>query len=81
MDANALVQWKIQIAAHQQRTRESQPVQQIMLFDVTPAHCAPEKIDPFSLPLQSMEFYRMPTDIYGQAAIYFVMDSAAHLVL
>jgi hypothetical protein len=81
MDADALVRWKSQIAAHQQRIRESQPVQQTTLFDVAPAHCDPNKIDPFSLPLQSMAFYRMPTDNFGQAAIYFVIDSAAQLVL
>ena len=81
MDADALARWKAQIAAHQQRIGESQPVQQTTLFDVASAHCDPNKIDPFSLPLQSMAFYRMPTDNFGQAAIYFVIDSAAQLVL
>ncbi|MBD2535726.1 GIY-YIG nuclease family protein [Nostoc flagelliforme FACHB-838] len=45
-----------------------------------PSHCDPERIDPFTLPLQSMAFYRMP-DSFGQAALYFVIDSAADLLL
>jgi hypothetical protein len=49
MDANALVQWKTQITAHQQRTRERFIVQQTTLFDVVLAHCKADQIDPFSL--------------------------------
>ncbi len=81
MDADALVQWKAQIAAHQQRTRETQLLLQTTLFDVAPAHCDPDKIDPFSQSLCPMSFYRLPADSLGEACIYFVIDSAAQLLL
>lgn len=81
MDANALVQWKSQIAACQQRARESKPAIQIALFDVAPAHCDPNIIDPFSLTLQSMAFWRFPTDSTGSACLYFIIDAAMPLLL
>jgi hypothetical protein len=37
MDADALVRWKFQIFDYQQRVRTSQPPQQTLLFDLTPA--------------------------------------------
>ena len=80
MDTGALVQWKIKIAAHQQRTKENQPVQGT-LFDVTKAHVDLDKIDPFNLRPCPMSFYRSPVDSPGDACIYFVVDSAAELVL
>lgn len=81
MDAEALMRWKIQIAARQQRTREGQFLQQATLFELIPAHCDPDKIDPFSLRLQSMAFYSLPADSPGEACIYFVIDRAAQLIL
>ena len=80
MDAGALVQWKTRIAAHQQQIKENQPVQGT-LFDVAEAHVDPDKIDPFHLRPCPMSFYRLPTDSPGDACIYFVVDSAAGLVL
>lgn len=80
MDAAALVEWKTKVAAHQQRARENQVVQGT-LFDVARAHVDPDKIDPFSLSLCPMSFYRLPTDSPGGACIYFVLDSAAQIVL
>lgn len=80
MDADALVQWKTRIAAHQQRTKENQPVQRT-LFDMAKAHFDPDKIDPFNLRPYPMSFYRLPVDSPGDACIYFVVDNAARLVL
>jgi hypothetical protein len=80
MSADALAQWKAQIFEYQQQVRESQPPQQATLFDLAPAHCNPDQIDPFKLHLQPMAFYRMP-DNFGQAALYFVIDIAASLLL
>ncbi len=80
MDANALVQWKTKIAAHQQRTKENQPVQGA-LFDLTQAHVDLDKIDPFKLRPFPMSFYRLPVDSSGEACVYFVVDSAVSLVL
>lgn len=73
MDAAALVQWKTRIAGNQ--------LVQGTLFDVAKAHVDPDKIGPFSLSLCSMSFYRLPTDSPGEACIYFVIDSAAQIVL
>jgi hypothetical protein len=81
MGADALMQWKSRIFTHQQRTRESVPPQQTTLFDVAPKHCDPDRIDPLTLQLQSMSFYRMPASCPGEACLYFVVDSAAGLIL
>ncbi|MEH1919390.1 GIY-YIG nuclease family protein [Nostoc sp.] len=80
MSLEALLKWKAQIFDYQHKVRESQPPQQTTLFNLTPKHCDPDVIDPFTLPLQSMAFYRMPTDA-GNAAIYFVIDNAMPLLL
>ena len=81
MDCDALVRWKSQIATHQQRTRESKPAQQRALFNLAPVYGDPDAIDPFILRLCAMSFYQLPADGPGQACIYFVLDSAAQLIL
>jgi len=80
MDAEALQQWKSRVFTYQQRIRNTEPPQQVNLFDTPSSHCNPEEINPFKLQLQSMAFYRMP-DNHGQAALYFVIDSAAEILL
>jgi hypothetical protein len=81
MDKQALARWKFQIYDYQQRVRESEPAQQTTLFNLTPTHCNPDTIDPFSLHLYPMSFYRLPADSPGEACIYMVIDSAAQLLL
>jgi hypothetical protein len=81
MDAPALVRWKSQIYDYQQRAKASQLLQQTTLFDLAPVHCDPDIIDPFSLGLSPMSFYRLPADSPGDACIYFIIDSAAGLLL
>ena len=81
MDKPALVRWKSRIFDYQQRVRESQSVQQTTLFDLTPTHCDPGTVNPFSLQLQSMAFWRFPANGPGESCIYFVIDSAAPLLL
>jgi hypothetical protein len=81
MDAPALMRWKSQIYDYQQRVKESEPAQQTTLFDLTLAHCDPDIIDPLSLRLSPMSFYRLPVDSPGEACIYFIIDSAAGLLL
>lgn len=49
MSADALLKWKSQIFDYQQVVRESQPPQQTALFDLAPAHCDPDRIDPLQL--------------------------------
>lgn len=81
MDSAALVRWKSDIAIHQQRARESKSAFQGTLFDLAPAYSDPDLIDPFSLTLQSMAFWRFPTDSPGDACIYFIIDNAVPLIL
>ena len=56
MDKLALVRWKSQIYNYQQRVREGQSGKQTTLFDLTPTHCDPGKINPFSLQLRFWHF-------------------------
>jgi hypothetical protein len=81
MDKPALVRWKSRIFDYQQTVRESKPFQQTTLFDLPPTHCDQSSIDPFSLRPSPMSFYRLPADSPGESCIYFVIDSAAHLLL
>jgi hypothetical protein len=80
MDKPALVRWKPQIYDYQQRVRESEPVQQTALFDLTSAYCDPDRIDPFSLRLHLSEFYRLP-DNDSEACLYFIIDNTLPILL
>ncbi|WP_127082090.1 hypothetical protein [Dulcicalothrix desertica] len=51
-----------QIIDYQQQARTCKPSEQVALFDLAPSHCAPERIDPLQLQMQSMAFYRMPVN-------------------
>ncbi|MDZ8141071.1 MAG: hypothetical protein RM049_38280, partial [Nostoc sp. DedQUE04] len=81
MSLEALLKWKSQIFEYQQKVRENKPPQQTALFDLTPKHCNPDQIDPLLLRLVPMSFYRMPVDSPGEACLYFIIDSAASVVL
>jgi hypothetical protein len=86
MDADALKRWKTRIFEYQQQVREKQPAKQETLFDlvslgIAPAPIDPNSIDPFSLILQPMSFWRKPAFDKGQACLYFVIDSADPLLL
>ena len=81
MSLEALLKWKSQIFEYQQKVRENKPPQQTALFDLTPKHCDPDQIDPLLLRLVPMSFYRMPVDSPGEACLYFIIDSAASVVL
>lgn len=81
MTRDYLQKWKAQIYRHQQQARVNVPVEQIALFEIAPVHCEPNTIDPFNLPLQSLSFWRLPTDGAGDACLYFVIDNALPLLL
>jgi hypothetical protein len=81
MNSDSLIQWKARIFGYQRQARKNQPATQEALFDlaslgITPAHVDPNSIDPFSLILQPMSFWRKPTFDKGQACLYFVIDTA-----
>ncbi|MHC5612384.1 MAG: hypothetical protein ACYTXA_15580 [Nostoc sp.] len=81
MSLEALLKWKAQILDYQQRVRESKPPLQVTLFDIAPNHYNPDQIDPLLLRLVPMSFYRMPASCPGDACLYFIVDSAADLIL
>lgn len=81
MDDIALSKWKKQIAIHQQQVRTNEPIEEASLFDVPKSHVDPNIIDPFTLHLSALSFYRLPVDSPGQACLYFVIDSTANLLL
>ena len=81
MDADALGHWKSRIFDYQKHVIESQPAKQTTLFDLKPTHCNPDSINPFSLRLNTMHFWRMPADSPGQPCIYFVIDQTLPILL
>lgn len=81
MDKLALMRWKSRIFDYQQQVRESKPAQQTTLFNLPPTHCDFSSIDPFSLRPNPMSFYRLPAGSPGESCVYFVIDSAAPLLL
>ena len=82
MNVEELKAWKTRIISYQQKVRHQPPATQTTLFDLPPEeYCDPDTVDPLSLQLQSMSFYRIPSDFPGQACLYFVMDSAIDLIL
>lgn len=81
MDADALVRWKSRIFDYQQRVKESKPAQQGKLFDIAPKYYNPDQINPFSLRLNTMQFWRMPVDSPGFPCIYFVIDHTLPILL
>ena len=81
MNSKYLQNWKAQIHKHQHQISGSQSQEQVTLFDLDNLGIDPEAIDPFSLTLHSFSFFRLPTVGSGSACIYFVIESAAELIL
>lgn len=74
MGSQSLQSWKQAIAKYQSAITKAIPVHQTSLFDLPSNHCDPHAIDPFKLPIQPAEFYRLPSPDSGDACIYFVID-------
>lgn len=81
MDGDCLQGWKAKVFKHQQQTRTNAPEKQAVLFDDSSARHELDAIDPFSLSLRSLFFWRFPTDSSGDACLYFVIDNALPLLL
>lgn len=79
----ALTDWKQRIFAYQQQVQQAIPLQQGLLFDLAAqADTAdPDALDPFTLPQQNTEFWRWQADSAGVAALYFVIDYEAAILL
>ncbi|MEL7503588.1 MAG: GIY-YIG nuclease family protein [Cyanobacteria bacterium J06554_6] len=84
-----LQSWKVRIVDFQQQIAIAPPPQQGCLFAVAeaPGQYGPPKVpnidtlDPFALPQQNTEFWRWQFDDVGVAALYFVIDYGASLLL
>lgn len=74
MGSQSLQTWKQAIAKYQNSISTMILTFQASLFDLPSNHCDPHTINPFRLPIQPAEFYRLPTDDAGDACVYFVID-------
>lgn len=82
MDVDQLQNWKSRIFKYQSEIRNTHnKAIQSSLFNLNPAHCDPDSIDPFSLNPESMSFYRLPSQDYSQPVLYFVIDSLSDIIL
>lgn len=77
MGSSSLQLWKQAIAKYQSSITTAIPATQTALFDLPSSHCDPHAINPFSLPIQPAEFYRLPSADGGDACVYFVIDLVA----
>jgi hypothetical protein len=74
MGSQSLQVWKQAIAKYQSSITTMIPSVQTSLFDLPSSHCDPHAINPFALPIQPAEFYRLPSKDSDDACIYFVID-------
>ncbi|WP_271252479.1 GIY-YIG nuclease family protein [Pseudanabaena sp. Chao 1811] len=77
MGSQSLQVWKQAIAKYQDSITTMIPAVQTSLFDIPSSHCDPDVINPFGLPIQPAEFYRLPSADAGDACVYFVIDLVA----
>lgn len=83
MSAEALVAWKIRIIDFQQAVEYCPAPAQGDLFgaELASTDPDPESIHPFELPQRNINFWQAPSDEAGGAALYFVIDYDAMLLL
>ena len=74
MGNQSLQVWKQAIAKYQSSITTMIPDVQTTLFSLSSSHCDPHRINPFTLPIQPAEFYRLPSADAGDACVYFVID-------
>lgn len=79
MSADALHAWKQRVRQYQ-CVIQSAKLAQGSLFDLG-ALGALDRVDPFRLTAQNIEFWRSPADEPGLAALYFVIDHELPLLL
>ncbi|MFY7832447.1 MAG: GIY-YIG nuclease family protein [Pseudanabaena sp.] len=79
MGSQSLQAWKQAIAKYQSSITTMIPAVQTSLFDLPSTHCDPHAINPFVLPIQPAEFYRLPSRGSDDACIYFVIDLTTEL--
>jgi hypothetical protein len=69
MGGQSLLAWKQAISKYQSSVATMIPAIQTTLFDLPSNHCDPHAINPFYLPIQPAEFYRLSTTDGGDACI------------
>jgi hypothetical protein len=81
LSQQSLQDWKQRISRYQQQVKQDGPPAQASLFNVDDLSQDPNAIEPFKLRSQNIEFWRWPADEPGLAALYFVIDHEASLLL
>jgi hypothetical protein len=81
MSKTSLGEWKEKIYNYQHKTRNVKLTSQSSLFNEIDQVQELIKINPFELPLQPVEFYRLPVSDRGDASIYFIIDFVDHIIL
>ncbi|MEM6520402.1 MAG: GIY-YIG nuclease family protein [Cyanobacteria bacterium P01_C01_bin.70] len=81
LSADELTAWKRRIERFQQTVRQGPSEAQGALFDLLSSPSAAAAIDPFTLPQRNAEFWREQFTDAGHAALYFVVDHEADLLL
>ncbi len=79
LSSHELAAWKARIASFQTSVLQYPTVEQTSLFASEPDPAV--TLDPFSLAQQNTEFWRWQTSDTGTAALYFVIDYQAQLLL
>ncbi|MEM9164856.1 MAG: GIY-YIG nuclease family protein [Cyanobacteria bacterium P01_F01_bin.4] len=73
--------WKSRVSSFQKAIKVSPSMAQGSLFEAAAPSVDPDAIDPFQLPQQNTEFWRWKFSDVGVAALYFVIDYEADLLL
>ncbi|MGA1411561.1 MAG: GIY-YIG nuclease family protein [Prochlorotrichaceae cyanobacterium] len=77
--------WKKRVYNFQRQVRSEPPPQQQTLFapeiSYTQNSIDPDRLDPFQLPRQNINFWRWKVSDSGEAALYFVIDYHLPLLL
>lgn len=81
MTTAELTDWKQRVFRFQQTVMQDSTGQQGSLFDPMPTVSLADSVDPFTLPQQTMEFWRQTYSDSGVPAFYFVVDHELPLLL
>jgi len=74
MSKEALLLWKDKIVNYQNKATTGKLSTQSSLFDLATHDNEFASINPLELPLQPIEFYRLPVSDRGESSIYFILD-------
>lgn len=81
LSAVALREWKQRIYEYQSRIRETPPQVEVDLFGLPLEQRVADRLDPFTMRQQNIEFWRWKNHDQGTAALYFVIDYELPLLL